>query len=204
MAGDLSAGTAALQWIVNAYILVLAGLMLTCGALGDRYGRKRMLILGLALFAAASALATWTTSVEVLIAARAVMGLGGAMILPVAFAVLPALFPPAERGKAVALVVLGTGLGIPLGPLIGGYLLENFWWGSIFLINADLPPVHPAAAGLPRHRRPAEQGRPATPERPPQGRHPAPNATVEPQDHRRRAHQPRLPRRSSLPRGRSR
>ncbi|RKN50307.1 MFS transporter [Micromonospora endolithica] len=141
MAGDLSAGTSALQWIVNAYILVLAGLILTCGALGDRYGRKRLLIVGLALFAAASAAATWTTSVEVLIAARAVMGLGGAMIMPVAFAVLPALFPPAERGKAVALVVLGTGLGIPLGPLIGGYLLENFWWGSIFLINLPMAAI---------------------------------------------------------------
>lgn len=165
MAGDLSAGTAALQWIVNAYILVLAGLMLTCGALGDRYGRKRMLILGLALFAAASALATWTTSVEVLIAARAVMGLGGAMILPVAFAVLPALFPPAERGKAVALVVLGTGLGIPLGPLIGGYLLENFWWGSIFLINLPMAAIAIAAIGVlmpenrdPRPRRPDVPG----------------------------------------------
>ncbi|MFG1995222.1 MFS transporter [Actinoplanes sp. NPDC048988] len=138
VAGELSAGTAALQWIVNAYILVLAGLILTCGALGDRYGRKRLLITGLTLFAAASAAATWTTSVEILIAARAVMGLGGAMILPVAFAVLPALFPPAERGKAVALVVLGTGLGIPLGPLIGGWLLEQFWWGSIFLINLPM------------------------------------------------------------------
>ncbi|GAA1025761.1 DHA2 family efflux MFS transporter permease subunit [Virgisporangium ochraceum] len=161
LAGELSAGTAALQWIVNAYILVLAGLMLTCGALGDRFGRKRLLIIGLTLFAAASAAATWTTSVEVLIAARAVMGLGGAMVIPVAFAVLPALFAPAERGKAVALVVLGTGLGIPLGPLIGGWLLESFWWGSIFLINVPMAAIAVLAIGVlmpenrdPRPRRP--------------------------------------------------
>ncbi|MCZ7379896.1 MFS transporter [Micromonospora sp. WMMC250] len=138
IAGELSAGTDVLQWIVNAYVLVLAGLMLTCGALGDRYGRKRLLLIGLVLFAASSAAATWATEAEVVIAARAVMGLGAAIILPVAFAVLPALFSAQERGRAVALVVLGTGVGIPLGPLIGGYLLENFWWGSIFLINVPM------------------------------------------------------------------
>ncbi|MEV1319380.1 MFS transporter [Micromonospora arborensis] len=148
IAGELSVGTNGLQWMVNAYVLVLAGLMLTCGALGDRYGRKRLLIIGLALFGIASALATWADSAGVVIAARAVMGVGGAIIMPVAFAVLPALFPPQERPRAVAVVVIGTGVGIPLGPLIGGFLLEHFWWGSIFLINVPMVAIALAAIGL--------------------------------------------------------
>ncbi|MEU8216804.1 MFS transporter [Micromonospora taraxaci] len=148
IAGELSVGTNGLQWMVNAYVLVMAGLMLTCGALGDRYGRKRLLIVGLALFGIASALATWADSAGVVIAARAVMGVGGAIIMPVAFAVLPALFPPHERPRAVAVVVIGTGVGIPLGPLIGGFLLEHFWWGSIFLINVPMVAIALAAIGL--------------------------------------------------------
>ncbi|ROT33452.1 DHA2 family efflux MFS transporter permease subunit [Micromonospora sp. HM5-17] len=148
IAGELSVGTDGLQWMVNAYVLVLAGLMLTCGALGDRYGRKRLLLIGLLLFGVASAAATWADTAGLVIAARAVMGVGGAIIMPVAFAVLPALFPPAERPKAVAVVVVGTGVGIPLGPLIGGYLLEHFWWGSIFLINVPMVVIALAAIGL--------------------------------------------------------
>lgn len=141
IAGELSVGTDGLQWIVNAYVVVLAGLMLTCGALGDKYGRKLLLVVGLVLFAAASALAAWGDSVGVVIAARAGMGVGGAIILPVAFAVVAALFRPDERGRAVSLLVVGTGAGIPLGPLIGGYLLEHFWWGSIFLINIPMAAI---------------------------------------------------------------
>lgn len=157
IASELSVGTDGLPWIVDAYVLVLAGLMLICGALGDRFGRKRLLLLGLTVFGAASALAAWAGSAGVVIAARAVMGVGGAIILPVAFAVVAALFPPQERGKAVALVVIGTGVGIPLGPLIGGHLLEHFWWGSIFLINIPMAAVAlvAIAALLPETRDPS-------------------------------------------------
>jgi MFS family permease len=84
------------------------------------------------VFAAASVLAAWADTAAVVIAARAVMGIGAAIILPVAFAVLPALFAPPERSKAVTLVVVGTGLGIPLGPLLGGWLLQHFWWAPSF------------------------------------------------------------------------
>lgn len=138
LATDLSAGTDALQWMTNAYVLVLAGLMLVCGALGDRYGRRRLLLIGLALFGASSAVAPWVDSAAGVIAARTVMGISAAIILPVIFALLPVLFGPDERGRAVSLTVVAVGLGIPLGPILGGWLLEHFWWGSIFLINVPM------------------------------------------------------------------
>lgn len=138
IATELEVGTDTLQWMVNAYVLVIAGLMLTFGALGDRYGRKRLLLIGLGLFGVSSAVAAGVDSAALVIAARAVMGMGAAIMMPVAFAVLAALFGPSERGKAVSLLVMGLGIGIPLGPIIGGYLLEHFWWGSIFLINVPI------------------------------------------------------------------
>lgn len=138
IATELEVGTDGLQWMVNAYVLVIAGLMLTCGALGDRYGRKRLLLIGLGLFGISSAIAAGVDSAALVIAARGVMGMGAAIVMPVAFAVLAALFGPAERGKAVSLLVMGLGIGIPLGPIIGGYLLEHSWWGSIFLINVPI------------------------------------------------------------------
>ncbi|TDC71419.1 MFS transporter [Streptomyces hainanensis] len=141
ISSELSLGTGTLQWIVNAYVLVLAGLMLTCGALGDKYGRKLLLSIGLVVFGAASALAAWADSGGVVILARAAMGVGGAIVLPVAFAIVAALFAPSERSRAVSLLVVGTGAGIPLGPLIGGYLLQHFWWGSIFLINIPMAAI---------------------------------------------------------------
>lgn len=138
IATELGVGTDGLQWMVNAYVLVIAGLMLTCGALGDRYGRKRLLLIGLGLFGISSAVAAGVDSAAPVIAARGAMGMGAAIMLPVAFAVLSALFGPAERGRAVSLLVMGLGVGIPLGPIIGGYLLDHFWWGSIFLINVPI------------------------------------------------------------------
>lgn len=138
IATELEVGTNGLQWMVNAYILVIAGFMLTCGALGDRHGHKRLLLIGLGLFGASSAVAAAVDSAALVIAARGVMGLGAAILMPVSFAVLAALFGPSERGKAVSLLVMGLGIGIPLGPIIGGYLLEHFWWGSIFLINVPI------------------------------------------------------------------
>ncbi|UUW88611.1 MFS transporter [Pimelobacter simplex] len=148
IATELEVGTDALQWMVNAYVLVLAGLMLTCGALGDRYGRKRLLLMGLCLFGFSSAGAAWASSAALVIAARGVMGLGAAIMMPVAFAVLAALFGPTERGKAVSLLVMGLGIGIPLGPIIGGYLLEHFRWGSIFLINVPIAIIGAVAIAL--------------------------------------------------------
>ena len=157
IATELEVGTDALQWMVNAYVLVIAGLMLTCGALGDRYGRKRLLLIGLGLFGLSSAAAAVVDSAALVIAARGVMGMGAAIMLPVAFAVLAALFGPAERGKAVSLLVMGLGIGIPLGPIIGGYLLEHFWWGSIFLINVPIAIIGAIAIAvlLPESRDPS-------------------------------------------------
>ncbi|MBM7167115.1 MFS transporter [Streptomyces sp. G44] len=157
IATELSVGTDALQWMVNAYVLVLAGLMLACGALGDRYGRKRLIQIGLLVFALASALAAWADSAGVVIAARALMGAGGAILLPIAFAVLAVLFAPHERGRAVSVLVMGLGVGIPLGPIIGGYLLQHYWWGSIFLINVPVVAIAMVAIALllPESRDPA-------------------------------------------------
>ncbi len=134
----LSAGTDGLQWIVNSYILVFAGLMLPIGAIADRFGRRRLLLIGLAIFAAASLAAAWADSTGAVIAARAVLGLGAAVIMPSTLATIAVLFEPAERGKALSVVVMGMGAGVPLGPIIGGFLLDHFWWGSIFLVNVPI------------------------------------------------------------------
>jgi EmrB/QacA subfamily drug resistance transporter len=141
LAAELDAGTSQLQWIVDAYVLVFAGLILPMGALGDRFGRKRLMLIGLALFAAASLAATYAGSAETVIAARALMGVGAAILTPLTGATLPVMFPPHERPKAIAMLTLGMGIGLPLGPIIGGYLLEHFWWGSIFLINVPVAAV---------------------------------------------------------------
>lgn len=157
MATALSAGTDSLQWIVNAYILLFAGLMLPVGALADKFGRRRLLLTGLTIFALASLAAAWAGDTGSVIAARAALGVGAAIIMPCTLAIIAVLFEPAERGKALSVVVMGMGAGIPLGPIIGGYLLNHFWWGSIFLIN--VPVVVAAmvaiAALLPESRDPA-------------------------------------------------
>ncbi|GAA2592463.1 DHA2 family efflux MFS transporter permease subunit [Dactylosporangium fulvum] len=148
LATELDAGNAELQWLVDAYVLVFAGLLLPMGALGDRYGRKRLLMIGLLLFAAASLGAVFAGSVGQVIAARAVMGVGGAILTPITLAILPVLFAPHERGKAIAVLTMGMGIGLPLGPIIGGYLLEHFWWGSIFVINIPVAVIAAVAVGL--------------------------------------------------------
>ncbi len=142
LAADIHASTSELQWIVDAYILVFAGLLLPAGAVGDRYGRRLLILIGLGLFGVASALATFTTDPGQLIAIRAVMGVGAAILTPVTMAVLPVLFPTEDdRRKAIAAVTAATGVGIPLGPLVGGYLLDHFWWGSVFLVNVPVAAV---------------------------------------------------------------
>ncbi len=139
LAEKIHASNSELQWIVDAYVLVFAGLLLPAGALGDRYGRRLLILVGLALFGVASAVAMFTTDPAQLIALRAVMGVGAAIITPVTLAVLPALFrTERDRRKSIAAVTVAGGIGIPLGPLAGGYLLDHFWWGSIFLVNVPI------------------------------------------------------------------
>jgi EmrB/QacA subfamily drug resistance transporter len=132
---DLNASASELQWMVDAYMLVFAGLLLTMGALGDRFGRKKALSAGLLIFGAASIWAAYAGSATHLIAARAVMGIGGALIMPSTLSIITNTFEGAERGRAIAAWAAMAGLGIVIGPALGGWLLENFWWGSIFLIN---------------------------------------------------------------------
>ncbi len=139
MAVDLNANTAALQWFTTAYTLALAGFMLPAGALGDRYGRKRFLLGALALFGAASLWCALATSSGQLIAARAVLGIASAAMMPLSMSVLPAMFPrQEERQRALTVWVTSTAIGLPLGPIVGGWLLQHYWWGSVFLINLPL------------------------------------------------------------------
>lgn len=138
LAADIHATNSQLQWMLDAYVLVFAGLLLPAGALADRYGRKRFLLIGLALFGLASAAAALTRDADQLIAVRSVMGIGAAILTPVTLAVLPVIFPAEERAKAIAFAAIGMGLGVPLGPLVGGYLLRHFWWGSVFLVNVPV------------------------------------------------------------------
>ncbi|MGC9535544.1 MFS transporter [Streptomyces sp. UG1] len=141
MAGQLHASTGELQWIVDSYVVVFAALMLPAGLLGDRFGRRRMLIAGLAVFLAGSLFGTVADAPELVIVARSVMGLGAALVMPLGLSVLPSMFGEQERGKAVAAVTAAMAAGMPLGPLVGGVLLDHYWWGSIFLINIPMAAV---------------------------------------------------------------
>ena len=138
MAVSLHASTSDLQWITDAYSLVLAALVLPAGLLGDRYGRKRMLVIALILFGVSSLACSYASSTGELIAARAVLGVGAAAIFPLALSVLPVLFAPEERQRAIAAISGATMLSFPIGPIVGGYLLSHFWWGSVFLINVPI------------------------------------------------------------------
>ena len=135
---DLHASTTDLQWFADSYSLVLAAALLPVGVLGDRIGRKTMLIVGLLLFCVTSAACAYAPDAGVLIAVRAVLGLGAAPIIPLAMAMLPVLFTRAERPRAIAVMMTATMLGFPLGPVLGGWLLNHFWWGSVFLINVPV------------------------------------------------------------------
>jgi EmrB/QacA subfamily drug resistance transporter len=135
LAQDLGATGSQLQWMVDAYLLVFAGLLLTMGAAGDRFGRKLALDAGLLVFVAASAASAFAGSAEVLIAARAAMGIGAALIMPATLSIITNIFPPTERGRAIGVWAGMAALGVVMGPVVGGWLLEHFWWGSVFLIN---------------------------------------------------------------------
>jgi EmrB/QacA subfamily drug resistance transporter len=139
---QLGATTTGLQWVVDAYNLVFAALVLAAGSLADRLGRKGMLLAGLAVFGASSLAGSFATSAGQLIAARAVMGLGAAMIFPATLSLLTNVFTE-RRERALAIGVWGAsaGVGIALGPIAGGWLLDNFWWGSIFAFMAPVAAV---------------------------------------------------------------
>jgi EmrB/QacA subfamily drug resistance transporter len=135
---ELHASNSALQWVVDAYGLVFAGLLLTAGAIGDRFGRKGSLTAGLLIFGGASTAAAFSGSSGQLIALRAVMGIGAALIMPSTLSILTNVFPPHERAKAIAIWAGLAGTGAAIGPVAAGFLLEHFWWGSVFLVNVPL------------------------------------------------------------------
>ncbi|WP_051267576.1 MFS transporter [Nakamurella lactea] len=141
IAESLRASTGQLQWIVNGFVLAFAVCLIPAGVLGDRIGRRRVLTAGLTVFVLASAAAAFTRTPAQLITARAVMGLGAAAVMPLALSIIPTVFGAAERRRAVAMTTVAMGLGMPLGPLIGGALLNHFWWGSTLLINVPLVAV---------------------------------------------------------------
>ncbi|HEX9122721.1 MAG TPA: DHA2 family efflux MFS transporter permease subunit [Actinomycetota bacterium] len=142
---DLGASASQLQWIVDAYVLVFAGLLLSMGSLGDRFGRKRALNAGLLIFAAGSVASAFAGSAQVLIATRALMGVGGALIMPSTLSIITNVFQGPERGRAIGVWAGVAGLGIVLAPVVGGWLLEHFWWGSVFLVNVPIVGVALAA-----------------------------------------------------------
>src|SRR3989454_4729513 len=138
ISSKLGASTSDLQWISAAYTLTLGGLLLPAGVLGDRYGRKRLLLVGLAIFGVSSLVASQATTAAALIVMRALMGVGAAFIVPLSLSILPSMFTSEERPRAVSLTAAGAFLGLPLGPLVAGWLLSNYAWGSVFLINAPI------------------------------------------------------------------
>jgi EmrB/QacA subfamily drug resistance transporter len=141
---SLHATSSELQWIVDAYAVVFGGLLLTLGALGDRFGRKWVFMGGLVVFGSGSALAAWSPSPDRLIIARAVMGVGAAALMPCTLSILTNVFvSDRDRGRAIGLWSGTAGLGVAIGPILGGFLLVHYWWGSVFLINVPI-----AALGL--------------------------------------------------------
>jgi EmrB/QacA subfamily drug resistance transporter len=136
---DLDASTTQLQWIVDAYILVFAGLLLTMGSLGDRFGRRGALAIGLSVMGAGSILSSFANDADQLIATRALMGVGGALIMPATLSIITNVFTDRkERAQAIAIWAATAGAAVAIGPVTGGWLLEHFWWGSVFLVNVPV------------------------------------------------------------------
>ncbi len=155
---QMHATSSQLQWIVAAYVVVFAGLLLAGGSLADRIGRKRTLLAGLAIFAAGSAWAAFSGSVGALVAARASMGIGGALMIPSSLSIITAIFPdPGDRQRAIGVWAGTAGVGSCLGPVIGGLLLTHFWWGSVFLVDVPIAALGVALviALVPDSRNPA-------------------------------------------------
>ena len=139
--GGLDATTSQLQWMVDAYTLVFAGLLLTAGSLGDRFGRRGALQVGLGVFGLGSLLSAMSNSPSQLIASRSLMGIGGAFIMPGTLSLITNVFQGKERGRAIAIWAGVAGLAVAIGPVTGGFLLEHFYWGSIFLVNLPIVAV---------------------------------------------------------------
>ncbi len=138
LARELAATTSQLQWMVDAYILVFAGLLLVAGALSDRFGRRLALIGGLAIFGVGSVASAFVATADQLILARAFMGIGAALTMPATLSIIANVFDEAERPKAIAAWSAVSGLGIVVGPLLGGWLVEHFAWNAIFLVNVPV------------------------------------------------------------------
>lgn len=157
LSAELGATTGELQWIVAAYLVTFSVFLLPAGVAGDRWGRKRLLLAGVALFGAASVFAAFAGDAATLIAARVVMGVGAAIIMPLSISVLPVIFAEHERAKAISILTVGMALALPLGPIVAGWLLENYWWGSVFLLNVPVAAVAIVAATvlLPESRDPS-------------------------------------------------
>ena len=153
----LGASQSQLEWGINSYTLVFAGLLFTFGVVGDRIGRKRMLMIGMAAFGLFSLLTAYAHSPEQLIWARAAMGLGAAAVMPQTLSIISNVFDPAERARAIGIWATAVGIGVAIGPIVGGLLLAHFWWGSVFLINVPLTAVGVAAILLlvPESRNPS-------------------------------------------------
>jgi len=134
----LGASETDLEWATNAYTLAFAGLLFTWGVLGDRIGRKRMLLAGMTVFGIASLASAYSQTPGELICARVLMGVGGAAVLPTTLAVISNVFEPRERAKAIGVWTSAVGIAIAIGPITGGILLEHFWWGSVFLVNVPI------------------------------------------------------------------
>ncbi|MFO7398025.1 MAG: MFS transporter [Actinomycetales bacterium] len=134
----LGATQGELEWAMNSYTLAFAGLLFTFGVIGDRYGRKRTLMIGMLVFGLSSLASAYAQTPGQLIGARAIMGIGGAAIMPATLAIISNVFPLRERGKAIGIWASGVGIAITIGPVTGGLLLEHFWWGSVFLINVPI------------------------------------------------------------------
>ena len=157
ISAELHASTRDLQWIVDAYSLAFAAVMLPAGLAGDRFGRRRLLLTGLAVFGGASVWCALSVSAGQLIAARAVMGLGAGIVLPLSLAVVSAAFSDAERPKAIGILTAAIAAGLPLGPVLGGVLLQHFSWHSVFWINVPAACLTLAAGAVlvPESRNPA-------------------------------------------------
>jgi len=134
----LGATQSELEWSINSYTLVFAGLLFTAGVLADRYGRRLLLLVGLALFGLASLASAYAQDPGQLIGARALMGIGGAAVMPATLSLISSVFDPRERARAIGVWAGAVGLGVAIGPVVGGLLLERYWWGSVFLINVPI------------------------------------------------------------------
>jgi MFS transporter, DHA2 family, multidrug resistance protein len=135
---ELGASASQLQWIVDAYAVLFAGLLLSAGAIGDRFGRRGALLGGLAVFGLGSLLGGLAGNASQLIASRAVMGIGAAFIMPATLSLITSIFPPEERARAIAVWAGFAGAGASIGPIVTGSLLEGFWWGSTLLVNVPV------------------------------------------------------------------